>query len=160
MGVATKLMTLPPRSRREVVLARVSWGPGESTEVASVEELDRLLDDLSAKARSQGPFTVEISVNDRTAISAVLGRDDSHLEFYSPDQGALVIGCRGPWDDDTLIPFTYMGSYSELPRRYFVPVKQAREALRRYFLTGVRPENIAWNLDQGKGSDDRQTPPA
>jgi hypothetical protein len=112
--------------------------------VTSVEELDQLLDHLTALARHEGPFSVDLSINDRSDIGAVLGRDESHLEFYSADEPPTYSASSGPWDDDTLIPFMHHGSYSELPRRYFVPADEARAALRSYFLTGRRPENIDW----------------
>ena len=123
------------------------WEEANRTEVRSVEELDRLVDQLTVEARADMPLTVELHVGDETAMSIVVGREESHVEFHSAATHPPIVACHGPWNDDELIEFSHRGQYSELPRRYFVPIADAREALRRYFRTGTRPDNIAWSYD-------------
>lgn len=111
-------------------------------EVATVEELDRVVDELSASADS--PFSVELMVDENTAISVVVGLDISLVNFYSATEQPNYLGSVGPWDDDELVVFYHRGHYSEVPKVHFVPIDDAREALRYYFRTGQRPPNITW----------------
>ena len=121
------------------------WGQSDRAKVRSVEDLDRLVDQLTSEASEGLPFAVELYIRDGTGMYIVVGRQESHVEFFSAHSHPPVIGCRGPWDDDDLVEFTYRGQYSELPKRFTVPISDAREALRRFFQTGKRPDNIAWN---------------
>lgn len=120
------------------------WHEDNRSEIDSVEELDRALDRLTAEAREDLPFAVQVCLDDRTAMLIVVGRDVSHVEFTSPTSRPLVVVCEGPWDDDELIELTHGGVWSELPRRYWVPISEAREAVRAFFRTGTRPNNIRW----------------
>jgi hypothetical protein len=124
--------------------ARLIWGEAESSPVASANELDDLLDDLTEQAWIQGLFTVQLVMNNGTALLIVVGGQMSHVEFYWRTGKPLAVGSRGPWDDDELIALTHCGQYSELPRRFWVPTEDAREAMRQYFRTGSRPTNITW----------------
>ena len=125
------------------------WEHDQQVEVNSVEELDLLLDLLDQRAlevRGGISFGVQLEVNDETTMLIVLGGKVSHAEFYSDHGRPLAVGSRGPWDDDELIAFNVWGQRSEMPKRFCVPIEDAREALRQYFRTGRRPDNIAWNL--------------
>jgi hypothetical protein len=66
------------------------------------------------------------------------------VEFHSTDPRPNGFGSVGPWDDDEVIDFNFKGEITEMQRRYWVPISDAREALRLYFLTGDRPDNINW----------------
>ena len=121
------------------------WHENESREIHSLEELDQLMHDLDHEGCESTPFSVSLQVNPETELYIVVGCEESHVEFYAADQSPLVVSCTGPWDDDVLIAFYYRGHYSEMPRRYCVPIADAKEAMRQYFLTGKRPQNLKWN---------------
>lgn len=129
----------------EKVTPRLEWGEGQLAHVNSLEDLDRLIDKLSQEAATGLPFSIELSMNSDTALSIVIGNKISHMNFFSMTSVPHVVGCRGLWNDDELFVFLYGNEYSEMPRKYCVPVEVALEALRQYFLTGVRPQNVVWN---------------
>jgi Immunity protein Imm1 len=118
---------------------------GNRAEVDSLELLDAEIDHLTDEACKGMPFSVQVCLDYGTAMLIVVGRPESHLEFTSPTNQPLMVGCVGPCDDDELIEFSHGGQHSELPRRFWVPTSEAREALRTFFRTGERPSNIRWN---------------
>ena len=122
------------------------WGDEEHcrTEVSTEEELDRVVDELTATAATDAPFSIELMVNEDTAISIVVGLDISLVNFYSATNKPNYSGSIGPWDEDESIVFYYRGHYSEVSKAHFVPIDDAREALRCYFRTGQRPKKITW----------------
>ena len=122
----------------------LSWHENEFVEVHSVDELDQLIDQLTMQAKQRMPFSIELSVNNATSLLIVVGREESHMEFYSGQSRPPIVGCVGPWNDDEFIVFSHRGHYSEIDKRYCVPVMDARKALRQYFQTGLRPNNILW----------------
>jgi hypothetical protein len=124
----------------------LSWGVNEYTQVSTLQELTQTIDRLITIAKADRPFTVELYVNAETGMGMVVGLEESSLQFYSTLGGPLVVGCSGPWDDDSLIAFYHGGHRSELPRRYCVPIMDAIEAMKHYFQTGMRPENIKWGI--------------
>ena len=121
------------------------WDMGQRAEVQSEDQLANLIEQVVLKAQNDIPFTIEMRVSENTGLSMVVGLDESHMEFYSENEGPLVVGCKGPWDTDELIAFLHWGERSELPRRYWVPFASARAAFFEYFRTGKRPSNIQWN---------------
>jgi hypothetical protein len=129
----------------ETVMPRLEWDQDQYTEVRSLPELDHLINELSRKAQSKMPFSVELRMNPETSLSIVVGNEISHINFFSAKSSPPMVGCHGPWNDNELLEFLYRGEYSEIPRRFCVPIADAREAIRRYFLTGIRPDNVAWN---------------
>jgi hypothetical protein len=125
--------------------AYILWDRNERTEFSSLEELEKLIDQLSAKAQETNvPLGVQVCVYENTGLLITVGREESHLEFYSASDRPRGVGSLGPWDNDELIEGNFMGERSEMARRYWVPMADAREALRRYFQTGVRPDNMNW----------------
>jgi hypothetical protein len=127
----------------ELFIPYLQWH--ERAEVHSLQQLDLLVDHLTTEANADAPFTVDLHANPRTGLLIVLGREESHVEFYSADSRPPIVTCRGSWEDDELIVFYYRGHHSELPKRAWIPIEDDRETLRRYFLTGKRPENIRWH---------------
>ena len=128
-----------------MITAELTWDDDDHASVKSVEELDELLDHLPFTVRADLPFTVECQVNDETCLMITLGGNESHVEFYSMTERPPIAVCLGPWNDGTFVPFYRRWRYSEVERQFFVPLADAREALRRYVRTGERPDNIAWN---------------
>ena len=127
-----------------VMTPHLVWHENEHAEVHSVDELDLLIDQLTIQAQQTMPFSIELSVNNETGLLVVVGCEESHMEFYSAQSKPPILGCVGPWDDDELIVFSQRGHYSEMYKRYCVPITEARKALRQYFQTGMRPDNIMW----------------
>lgn len=130
--------------RRRAVNRYVLW-EDRRVDVGTVSQLDSLLDELTVAASTTLPIAATLHVGDDDALVIVVGGRESHVEYYSATARPPLIGCTGPWDDDQLVAFTFGGQYSEVPRRWTVPVEEAREAMRRFFETGKRPSNINWD---------------
>jgi hypothetical protein len=137
-------MSLYTGEDTKVYLARLEWDENQQADVHSLDELERLIDELSLQAQGELPFSVELYGNVDTCLSILVGGEVSHLEFFSAKSRPPVVVSSGPWSDDEFVVCTHRGHYSEMPKKYCIPVADAREALRRYFLTGERPDNVAW----------------
>jgi hypothetical protein len=117
----------------------------EPVEITTIDELERWLDVLSEEARVSMNFGVRIAImEDESSLMLTVGGEESHMEYYAGKEKPMVRGCNGPWDSDELISFFLNGAYSEVKKRYFVPMEIARESARIYFLTGKRPQNVDW----------------
>jgi hypothetical protein len=121
------------------------WREDERSEIRTVQELDELVDRLTLEAKADMPFTVELHTADETLLCIVIGREESHVLFHSATSSPPILSSLGPWDDDEPIEFTYQEQESSVPKRFTVPIEDAREALRLFYQTGTRPDNIAWN---------------
>ena len=121
------------------------WDSNARLALDSIENMENKIRDISDMAKGGMPVSVQVKVNPHTSLLITVGKEVSHLEFYSEEANPLVIGCLGPWDSDELIEFSHMGEFTEMEKRFFVPISDAQVALREYFFTGKRPTNISWN---------------
>lgn len=131
------------------MVAHLEWDRNERADAPSVQELDHILDRLTAQARASRPFSVDLFLDSGDALAIVVGGEVSVMNFYSPTHRPPVVGCRGLWSEDEaeeLIVFDFRGEYSEIEKRYTVPTADAREGMRRFFITGERPDNITWGV--------------
>ncbi len=128
--------------------ASLEWDRNQRATVSSVQELDCLLDQLTREAAHSYPFSVDLILDSGDALSMVIGESITPVQFYSLTGHPLVVGCSGPWEGeegDQLFVFDHRGSYSEIEKRYTIPIADAREATRRFLATGERPHNVTWN---------------
>jgi hypothetical protein len=116
------------------------WHNGKQ-EVNSLAELDALLDALATTSQD---FSVELCVNNLTALSITVGSNESHVEFYSEIEHPPVSICKGNRNADGRYLFLHQGEPSSVWKRDCVPIEMARAAMREYFLTKARPNNIPW----------------
>jgi hypothetical protein len=124
----------------------VLWETGERADFRTLAELMHLIDQLAVQARSDNmPLAIQVLGTANSALVLTVGSEESHLAYVAATQCPRGVGCHGPWADDTLIVINFMGEPSDVPRRYFVPAAEAREALPRYIATGSRPDNIRWS---------------
>lgn len=123
----------------------LSWNRKGYAEFRTLQELEQLIEQLTVQAYEQNQLIgVEVCVDDDSCLLITVGREETHMEFYSTAGKPLVVVCRGPWDNDELITYNHGGQWSEMEKRYCVPSMEARVALRIYFETGLRPNNITW----------------
>lgn len=118
----------------------------ERTTVASLRELDEWLDRLSAMAEQQDPFVVELVNATYGALGMGLGHPTSALAFKFGDDPPYYesAGPRARLKLPGNACFYYQGQWSEFPPETLVPNETARAAMREFFATGKRPENIVW----------------
>jgi hypothetical protein len=125
----------------------LSWAENESVPVHTVQELDERLDELDRQARASQPLVAGLERPDGAALSIGLGRDRSVLNYMSSPDPPYFTSHDEEADTDGTVVFFYYGHWSEFPADAAVPMADAREAARRFFETGERPDNIAWQMD-------------
>ena len=130
----------------------------EPVEILSLAQLEQLIEDGTAEALKEGmPLGIELRVNLETDLGFSVGHTASHLEFYSiqgrdkDDIGFYsqthppqIVVSLGPWDSEECIELNFTGEPSSVPLRHCVPIADALEAVRCYYKTGARPDNIQW----------------
>jgi hypothetical protein len=125
------------------------WGndPKETKKVANRGELENTLAELIRIAEVDGPFTLLLRVNSETAIEIIIGLEISTVLFYSVDSKPQHVGSVGSIEtvsENEWVSFNHRGEFSEIPKKYFIPFEDSREAFIDYFTTGLRPNNINW----------------
>jgi hypothetical protein len=126
---------------------KLSWAADESVAVTSVAELDERLDELDRQARADQPLVAGIERPDGAALSIGLGRDRSVLNYMSSPDTPYYTSHDPESGEDGTVVFYYYGHWSEYSADAAVPMEDARAAVRRFFETGERPENLDWRMD-------------
>lgn len=133
-----------------VALATISmelaWGETDRASVQSVRELDWYLDRLSRQALKGDPFIVQLRNEAGASLSMGLGRPESVVNHRASADPPYYTSVGDP-NADGLSVFYYFGQWTELHRKHAIPVEQAREAMRLFVATGLRPDNITWEMD-------------
>lgn len=123
----------------------ITWGIHQRAKIHNIEELDEWIDTLTRVAKDGGrPFSVQLRKGESTGLLFTVGLDISHLEFYSEKNSPIIVGSRGSMDDEEIIIFLHGDEPSEMEKKYFVSMESARQAIKMYFTTGERPENVSW----------------
>ncbi len=78
--------------------------------------------------------------------AVLVGHQASCVLFYSTSYRPHLWTGQGSWGDDEHIEFLYREYLFGIDRHHTVPRMAAREALRRFFTTGGRPNNLAWEI--------------
>lgn len=122
--------------------ARLEWNEAAERSVASVDGLDRALDELSTGA-SGASFLVELVREDGASLSLGLGRSLTVLDYVPPDLDPPYFQSVGDEGGESLW-FRFRGDLSEFPSNAAVPVELGRRALRHFFQTGELSPELAW----------------
>jgi hypothetical protein len=112
--------------------------------VESVEELDELVDRLTAEAESGQPFIVTLGRDDDSSLSIGVGRAESVASYISPGLGPPHLISRGETEHDGPVEFVFSGEITEYPPWSAVPAEAAREALRVFYRSGELSPVIDW----------------
>jgi hypothetical protein len=121
---------------------RLEWDRNSEADVSTLTELDALVDRLEESAVGE-PFLVELVAPDGASLSVGLGRPTTVVNYTSGSLDPPYFQSLGDQGDDELV-FWYRGEWSEFPPESAVPRDVGREALRRFFTEGHRPENVVW----------------
>jgi hypothetical protein len=119
------------------------WGQSEVA-VHSPQELDALLDRLSAEAERDLPFMVTLARADDATLSIGLGRPESVASYVGAGGDPPYYISRGDLGRDEPIEFLSGGEMTEFAPESAVPAGAAREALRVFYETGELSPSIVW----------------
>jgi hypothetical protein len=121
----------------------LSWDNKEVV-VNSVEEMDKLLDDLTGQAKETLPFTVTLAYKDGSLLSIGVGRDETSLSYMDATFDPPYFASLGDKNRQEPIEFIFGGEMTELEPTSAIPVKDAREAMRDFYKTGELSPKIKW----------------
>ena len=122
---------------------QLSWDE-QATMVAVNSERDLLkrLAEIADQAADAPPL-VELYQPDGASLAIGVGAERSVVTYIrNPDEPDWL--SRGDSDDGPPPVFYLHGHYSDFPPDAAVPAEDAVEAMRRFYTTGQRPDNIAW----------------
>jgi hypothetical protein len=111
--------------------------------IASERELMQQLDRIAAEADAAAPPLVELFMPGGSSMAIGVGRDHSVVTFIR-SLGEPDYLSKGADEDGEPPLFYFHGADSEFPPGSAVPVEDAYEAMRRFYRTGERPDNIDW----------------
>ena len=137
-----ELRIRPALMRRSGKTWRLEWDR-KGADVSTVQELDRLLDELTMEG-SDAPFMVDLLSPSGDSLSVGLGRGKSVLSGYRPTGILPYYASTGTIDVAGTIWFDYRGSPSEFPMWSAIPIIDARAAIGEFFQTGQRPKTVEW----------------
>jgi len=136
--------------------ARVGFSNGDADRVVSTPaELDSALDALDAVAREEGPRFAFMSFDDETELNILsvgVGADQvplSHTDERPNGSKPWDVESRGDVTASGWSEWGHMNSCATIPNRFLVPAADAREAARRWFEAGQRPDNVIWAVWSG-----------
>jgi hypothetical protein len=122
----------------------LQWSESEPpAEVRTGEQLDQLLDGLTATARSEFPISVRLQAHDRE-VDILLGLPESfvYLNEVSPTRYYITVGDSYV---DGVVSFHLLGQHhTEFERRHLIPAATARRVLREFFDSGHRSASVEW----------------
>ena len=130
-----------------VIEGYVRWESLAGAEIGSLSALEETIDDLQRNAENASPIIVEAERADGKALSIGLGREEAVLSFTpaskKPPYYVSSAGRQGSEDEETVV-YHFYGQCTQVPRRFLVPMKDAREALRIFWRTGELTNDIVW----------------
>jgi hypothetical protein len=124
----------------------IQWKDNEPHPVESIEDLDRLLDQLSLSHDHQHPILVQLKSPKGELLMIGIGGHQNVLDHIAvggwPAQHSV-----GDAEAEGTIPYM-MGSYeSEMPKAYAIPAALARRAIEHFFQTGTLLSDVHWEDD-------------
>lgn len=130
---------------------RLEWSPDYDSpkpqlrilEIDDQRTLDRALDSIAKEAEK--PLIVELVGRTGARLGIGLGMPTSVLAFNPSDDPPYYMsrGSRSSPRDDIIV-YYFQGHWTEFPVTAVVPIEDAREAARVFFLTDERPSNVDW----------------
>ena len=128
-------------------MVRVEWGHGPRQQSVPEEELDGLLDRISAQAQHEGrPQDVQVTVEGAGTLGIVVGADWSVLNHIPAHRNPPYMVSLGHEQSDDPVAFYVAGDHhSEALRRNTVTPQAARAAIRHFALTGELSPDVDWD---------------
>jgi len=127
------------------MIAEVAWR--SSDKVASVQELDHVLDRIAGEISPELPQAVNITRRNGDCLTIVLGsKQGSILSFVAESADPpYFVSLGNPSAKGVFTYFVETDHHSEALARNVVPENEAREAAREFVLQDQElPRNITW----------------
>ncbi len=124
---------------------KIQWNGDSEAEVASIAELDALLDQIHSTGCAVMAVVESPANGDSLAIG--LGRTVSVLNFVPGTGDPPYFSSVGADERDESVEFNFMGEQSEFPMRNTISVESARIAMREFFETGKLATSVEWEED-------------
>jgi hypothetical protein len=122
----------------------VEWWDAEAVHHRStVGDTETAAGVLEAAGRAGVPLMVDFIAEDGASLTVGCGAADVPLCFQASNDPPYYRS-RGDGQSDALQAFLYSGAESEFRDADLVPVATAAEAVREFFRTGCRPDNVDW----------------
>lgn len=123
---------------------KARWAEKPELVIGTVEELDRLLDQLQ-REHTSSPVLVTVELpSTGDSLSIGLGRAESVLNFVSGSGNPPYWSSFGEHEENEAVGFNFMGELSEIPLRHLIPLDLARQAVRDFVRTGKLSSNVKW----------------
>ena len=123
---------------------KARWAEKPEVAIGTVEELDRLLDQLQQE-NIPSPVLVTVELQSSgDSLSIGLGRKESVLNFVSGSGNPPYWSSVGEHEEDEAVGFNFMGELSEIPLRHLIPLDLARQAVRDFVRTGKLSQIVKW----------------
>lgn len=116
-------------------------------EVTRVADLDALVDDVSAEARSLARLNIiTLAAPNGDELSLVVGGDETVLGFRFGHRNPPYYASAGDAKSaqPPLTAFLGLEHHTELPRSAVVPISVGRQAAREFIVAGRRPASVRW----------------
>jgi Immunity protein Imm1 len=127
-------------------MVTVEWGHGPRQRSVREDELDELLDSISAEVRRGGrPQDVQVTVEGAGALGIVVGADWSVLSHVPAHLNPPYMISVGREQSDDPVAFYVAGDHhSEALRRNTIKAEAARAAMRHFVASGDLSPEIEW----------------
>ena len=123
---------------------KARWAEKPEVAIGTVEELDRLLDQLQQE-NIPSPVLVTVELpSSGDSLSIGLGRNESVLNFVSGSGNPPYWSSVGEHEEEEAVSFNFMGELSEIPLRHLIPLDLARQAVRDFVSTGKLSQKVKW----------------
>lgn len=122
----------------------LQWSATEPpAEIRTGEQLDQLLDRLTATTESEFPISVRLRAHD-CEVDILLGLSKSFVYLNEVDQMRYYITIGDSYFEG-IVSFHLLGQHhTEFESRHLIDTATARRVLREFFHTGRRPSSVKW----------------
>jgi hypothetical protein len=113
-------------------------------EVSDADELDHLLAEIASNTSPEHPVIVFVYAYG-FQVGIGLGHTESFVHFESASGEPPYIITVGDRKAKGVLAFYLLGNHhTEISQRYLIPISRAREIVRGWLQTGVRPLGQQW----------------
>lgn len=126
---------------------KVQWDNYSSVTAECVEDVDAVLDRLSAEYVGKPILVVVESLEGHGVFTIAVGGNLSLSAYQGASGDPPYYSSVGQPDASGIVQFGCMGESTEIPSRKLIPCRVAREAVRVFLQTGAMDSAVQWEED-------------